>query len=176
MSCHLRGCTVMSCHLTCCMRMSCHLICCMGMTVWPRGVPTAAGGSKRPGRSMFDLGVKLNPGGQVNDSWTVWPRRVMWESGHLGRANWLSCVTACYPSADLEAAGAWSQLSNLKDPEMQQLAKEVPDHCSTERQTVLLRSTLARSRDGSCGRRQSRRYMYQVSLRRRLTSFSTCNI
>ena len=98
-----------------------------GWTVWPRVVLTAAGGSKRPGRPMFDLGVKLNPGGQVNDGWTVWPRRVTWESGHLGRANWLSCVTACYPSADLEAAGAWSQLSNLKDPELQQLAKELPD-------------------------------------------------
>ena len=26
---------------------------------------------------MFDLGVKRNPGGQVNDGWTVWPRRVV---------------------------------------------------------------------------------------------------
>ena len=29
--------------------------------------------------------------------------------------------------ADLEAAGGWSQLANLKDPELQQLAQEVPD-------------------------------------------------
>ena len=29
--------------------------------------------------------------------------------------------------ADLEAAGAWSQLANVKDPELQRLALEVPD-------------------------------------------------
>ena len=67
----------------------------------------------------------------INDSKSVWipSHCVTWLgfSVDLGRANWLSCVTACYPSADLEAAGAWSQLSNLKDPELQQLAKEVPD-------------------------------------------------
>ena len=44
--------------------------------------------SKRPGRPMFDLGVKWNQGGQVNDGWTAWPRRVVMESGHVGCVNW----------------------------------------------------------------------------------------
>ena len=33
---------------------------------------------------MFDWVVKRNPGGQVNDGWTVWPRRVVVESGRRG--------------------------------------------------------------------------------------------
>ena len=30
---------------------------------------------------------------QVNDGWTVWPRRVIVESGHWSQADWFSCVT-----------------------------------------------------------------------------------
>ena len=45
-------------------------------------------------------------------------RGVIVEYGHLGQADWLSCVTACYPSADLEAIGAFYRLGILKDPEL----------------------------------------------------------
>ena len=31
----------------------------------------------RSRRPMFDLGIKHNPVGQVNDGWTVWPKRVV---------------------------------------------------------------------------------------------------
>ena len=47
------------------------MLCCVNRMVF-----TAAGGSKRSRRPMFDLGVKRNPGGQVNDGWIVWPKRV----------------------------------------------------------------------------------------------------
>ncbi|KAL5463210.1 hypothetical protein EMCRGX_G032089 [Ephydatia muelleri] len=36
-------------------------------------------------------------------------------------------VVLCLPGADLEAAGVWSRLADLKDPELQWLAREVPD-------------------------------------------------
>eukprot|EP00731_Ephydatia_muelleri_P022428 Em0015g11a len=36
-------------------------------------------------------------------------------------------VVLCLPGADLEAAGVWSRLADLKDPELQRLAREVPD-------------------------------------------------
>ena len=62
--------------------------------------------------------------------------------------------TAHYPLADLEAAGAWTQLENLKDPELQELAKVVPDTLLGGKADS---STLALSRDGSRGQRQGRR-------------------
>lgn len=36
---------------------------------------------------MFDLRVKQYPGGQVNDCWTMWPRRVVAKSDHVGSGH-----------------------------------------------------------------------------------------
>ena len=49
----------------------------------------------------------------------VWPQRV-------GIVD-LGVTSPFSPMADLEAARVWSQLANAKDPELQQLALEVPD-------------------------------------------------
>ena len=46
-------------------------------------------GHRLPGAVTGLRGLRLtwgqtNPGGQVNDGWTMWPRRVVVESGHSG--------------------------------------------------------------------------------------------
>ena len=98
-------------------------------------------------RIRQDVPQALPVEGQVNDGnrldrvsqkgccgfWSQWVRLID-----------LVCHTALFfPMAGLEAAEAWSQLANLKDPELQQLAQEVPD--TLERLTVLLRCTLVPS-------------------------------
>ena len=69
----------------------------------------------------------------------------------------------CVPSADLEAAGAWSPISNLKDPELQQLAGSVPD---TLLRTVLRRNTSVLSGGGSFGQRRDTRFQALISCTR----------
>ena len=69
---------------------------------------------------MFDWEVKLNPGGQVNDGWTVWPK------------TWVGLIV-CYlfiviiPWQIWRLQGVWTQLGNQKDPMLPELAKEVPE-------------------------------------------------
>ena len=60
--------------------------------------------------------------------------------------DWLSCVTAFYPLADLEAAGAWSQFGTLSCNSWQ---RQSLIRCSAERRAALLKSTLVLSGDGS---------------------------
>lgn len=61
--------------------------------------------------------------------------------------------------ADLEAAGAWSQLGNPKDPELQQLAKVVPDTLLSGKADSTAKKHIGTfPGDGSYGQRQGRKF------------------
>ena len=83
--------------------------------------------SDRPRGPRFDHGSNRTQGARSTMVGPCGPRGLAWCSlaVRVRVVYWIHF--SCFPMVDLEAAGVWSQLADLKDPELQRLAREVPD-------------------------------------------------